>query len=404
MQPSFRRTLELLGRENAASGSLVQRSVNRLGKYRLVAELARGGMGVVWLAEMRGPSGFAKKCVVKELLPELATSAVHRTMFCDEATLAARFSHRNIVQTNDFGCEDGRWFMALELLEGCTLRRLQTLLGERRLRPALAARIVCEVLAALDYAHELRDADGRQLGIVHRDVTPQNVFVGFDGQVKLLDFGVAKSRTRREETKAGMAKGSIAYMSPDHVSATPIDRRADVFSAGMLLRELLTGRRLWRDLDDRAIVARLLAGAIPAFDDPTMPGALRRVCEVAMAADRGERFATAAHMRNVLEGWLEIEDPQGSLDELAELLAGELPAKPELAAVPTTVVLPSSALVTATPSVRTRLARLPKREIFVTAMALVASVAAAVSVAFAADRDDPPTNVATEVVRATPGG
>jgi serine/threonine protein kinase len=419
-------------------------TTNKLGKYRLVAELARGGMGIVWLAEMLGPGGFSKTCVVKELLPELASDPHHRAMFLDEASLAARLSHKNIVQTNEVGSEENRLFMALELLEGCTLRRAQDVLGGAGVGvpPALAVRIVCEVLSALDHAHELRDREsGESLGIVHRDVTPQNVFLTFDGQVKLLDFGVAKSRARREQTREGFAKGCISYMSPDHVANAPIDRRADIFAAGILLRELLTGRRVWEDTDeDEVIVRRLIVGDIPKF--PTSPSTsvpvpvpvpmvvLRRICETAMAERPSDRFATAAHMREALEWWLACEDSTGSLGDLVKLFDDEgvlatervrvrdqlrarkkLPAKPPVPVASALKTLPSSDLqtvvdvevpttTTTTTSVTAKLRRLPKRELFVAAMALVASIAAALSIA---GSDDGPMPTAHEVVIVSAG-
>lgn len=398
--------------------------MRRLGKYHLVAELARGGMGIVWLAESRGPRGFAKRCVVKELLPELARDAHRCAMFLDEASLAARLSHRNIVQTHEVGEDDGRWFMALELLEGVTLRRLGDLAGGR-LRPELAVRIASEVLRGLHHAHELRDEGEKPLGIVHRDVTPQNVFVTFDGQVKLLDFGVAKSRAPREATRDGFAKGSLAYMSPDHVGKAAIDRRADVFAVGVILRELLTGERLWGDADDRAIVGRLVAGDVPSFEPrhvTRITPALRRLCETATAVDRADRFTTAHHMAEALDAWLSVEDPHGSLSsELAALFDGELapardavraslraarsaPRPPPLPARARTTELGTRDLVPIVEPPPLPVARrkgpFTRRETFTTAMAVIASIAAIVSVA-ASQLDDEPERVAPHVVAAS---
>jgi serine/threonine protein kinase len=402
---------------------------NQLGKYRLVAELARGGMGIVWLAEMRGPGGFAKPCVIKELLPELANDPHHRAMFLDEASLAARLTHKNIVQTNEVGCEDGRWFMALELLEGCTLRRASTLLGAK-LSPTLAVRIVCEVLSALDYAHQLKNRDDdSSLAIVHRDVTPQNIFLTADGQVKLLDFGVAKSRARREKTRQGFAKGCIAYMSPDHVANMPIDRRADIFSAGIVLRELLTGQRLWHDgADDNSIVCHLIAHEIPPFTDATVPAPLRAICEKAMAARRAERWQSAAAMRDVLEAWLLAHqaEEEVSLDDTlkamfsssgplaAERVRAKLlqkstpPPPPPVPTKPPLIELAESDLQTVevevpTMPMRKGIGRFLRRETFMTAMAIVASIAAIISV-IATTTDDPPAAppINVQVVTTTP--
>jgi serine/threonine protein kinase len=188
----------------------------------LLAELARGGMGIVHLAEARGPGGFEKLVVVKELKAELTDDPVYCAMFLDEARLAARLSHRHIVQTNEVGCERGRYFMALELLEGGSLHQIRTKLGLRALPSLVSVRILVAVLDALDHAHELTDAEGASLGVVHRDVSPQNVFLTFDGGVKLIDFGVAKSKDRRGAaiTRVGVVKGSVPFMSPDHVDGS----------------------------------------------------------------------------------------------------------------------------------------------------------------------------------------
>lgn len=382
-----------------------------LGRYRLVTELARGGMGIVWLAEARGPHGFRKTCVVKELLSSLVPDPRHRAMFLDEAQLAARLSHRNIVQTIDFGEEGGRLFMVLELLEGVTLRRVLTLLGKKRLRPALAARIVVEALTGLDYVHRLKDDDGRSLGVVHRDISPSNVFLCFDGQVKLLDFGVAKSREHREKTREGFVKGTAAYMSPDHVSARPIDVRADVFTAGILLRELLEGARLWGDSTDKSILCHLIAGEVPPFASrPDVPDGLRRICERAMAPERENRFASAHAMANALDAWLVENDRDGSLEDLATMFESDMghetvrvrmlhrTALTEAArAEPNEPIeLPSDVLVTDA-SVRLPLPRAPwpKEVRLMLAMAILATLAAVVSATALVLDDDAPPKAAT---------
>lgn len=287
-----------------------------LGKYRLVAELGRGGMGIIHLA-MDGSGGLV---AVKELRPELAGDPEHRRMFVEEARLGARLSHPSIVRVHEVACDGARWFMALELLEGCSFGRLRKMLGAR-LPVALAVRVLCDVLAALDHAH--------QRGVVHRDVSPENVFVGFDGSVKLLDFGVAKARDGKHVTRQGVVKGSVQYMSPDHVAPEPIDGRADVFAVGLLLREVLAGEKLWpAELDDLAIVRRLIAAEVPPFPAHALrrtPRALREICSRATQPDRARRFASAWAMREALLAWLDAEEPSGSLSELGALLRRELP-------------------------------------------------------------------------------
>src|SRR5215510_881712 len=188
-----------------------------LGKYHLVAEIARGGMGVVYLAMVQGPGGFNKLVVVKELKPELVEEPTFLTMFLDEARLAARLSHPNIVQTNEVGSDGNRCFMAMDYLDGRGLdrvRRRAHATGQDLSLP-IHLRVICDMLAGLQYAHTLADFDGTPLAIVHRDVSPQNVFVTFDGHVKLLDFGIAKAVDSLHETRVGVLKGKVSYMSPE---------------------------------------------------------------------------------------------------------------------------------------------------------------------------------------------
>ena len=328
-----------------------------LGRYRLVAELARGGMGIVHLAEARGPGGFEKLVVVKELKRELAEDPVYTAMFLDEARLAARLSHRHIVQTNEVGCEGGRYFMALELLEGGSLAQVRAKLsrapseaskqransagelqGAKSSEPSrredlgltampqnVGLRVLAAVLDALDHAHDLTDDEGRSLGVVHRDVSPQNVFLTFDGDVKLIDFGVAKSTDRRGQTKVGVVKGSVPYMSPDHVDGSAIDRRADVFAVGVILREMLVGERLWGDADDMTILRSLIRRKLPVLPASlAIPAALQEILTRAMAPRRADRFPTAAAMRDAIEAYLVEVDPRGSLDDLGTWLGTTL--------------------------------------------------------------------------------
>ncbi len=285
-------------------------------------------MGVIHLAEAVGPGGFEKLVVVKVLKQELADDPVYTAMFLDEARLAARLTHRHIVATNEVGCEDGRYFMALELIEGGSLHQIGKKLGLRALPTHLALRVLCAVLEALEHAHRLEGRDGEPLGIVHRDVSPQNVLLTYDGDVKLIDFGVAKSADRRGAaavTQVGVVKGSIPYMSPDHVDGSSIDGRADVFAVGVILRELLLGERLWNDADDLTMLRRLIARDLPAFPaSADVPEALRAIVLKAMAPKREDRFASAAAMREAIDGYLAEVDPRGSLEELAPWLGRAL--------------------------------------------------------------------------------
>ncbi len=279
-----------------------------LGRYQLIAEIARGGMGVVYLASAQGAAGFRKLVVIKELKQDLAQDEDFVRMFMDEAKLSARLNHRNIVQTNEVSSDDGHYFMTMEYLEGRSLHRVLKRFDRKKDSSIddFAIRALAETLAGLHYAHELTDYDGEPLGIVHRDVSPNNIFVTFDGQVKLLDFGVAKTLDRVQETQAGMLKGRVRYMAPEQVIGG-VDRRADVFSAGAILREVVTGTRLWGDAGDVQILSSLARKEVPPFpidENTPVPPDLRRMIERAMAPEPKDRYATAHAMRVELETYL----------------------------------------------------------------------------------------------------
>jgi serine/threonine-protein kinase len=279
-----------------------------LGKYQLIAEIARGGMGVVYLAMVQGPGGFNKLVVVKELKPELVEEPAFLTMFLDEARLAARLSHPNIVQTNEVGNDGDRYFMAMDYLDGRGLdqiRRRSKIAGFGLSVP-MQLRVVCDMLAGLDYAHKLTDFDGSPLNIVHRDVSPQNVFVTFDGQVKLLDFGIAKASDSMHETHAGVVKGKVSYMSPEQGRGWKVDARADVFSAGVMLWEALTGKRMRDGKNDQEKLWALVSEDPPRASSikPWVPPELDDICARAMAWDRENRYPSAGAMQRDLESYL----------------------------------------------------------------------------------------------------
>jgi eukaryotic-like serine/threonine-protein kinase len=304
-----------------------------LGKYRLIAELGRGGMGIVYLAVAYGPGGFSKLLVVKELRPELAGEPAFLHMFLDEARLAARLNHPNVVQTYEVGEEGGHYFMAMEYLEGQTLHRALTML-RRRGRPmprAIQLRALSEALLGLHYAHELRGLDGAPLGVVHRDVSPHNLFLTYDGQIKLVDFGIAKAIDAWHETVTGTLKGKVTYMAPEQVTdASTVDRRADVFAAGVMLWEALVGRKLWEGVPVNDVLMRLTRGELPpspAAVVPAVPTELDRICACAMSVDRGARYPTTLAFREALERYLQNAGELAPTHEVgrfvAELFADE---------------------------------------------------------------------------------
>ena len=211
--------------------------------YTLVAKLGQGGMAEVYLALAPGPQGFQKLVVVKRLHMNMEDEPMLVAMFLDEARIAARLAHPNVVQTNDVGEHEGSHFIAMEYLEGQPFDRIlkHAVRDGERLPMRLAARIIADALDGLHYAHEACDYDGTPLGVVHRDVSPHNLFVTYDGVVKLLDFGIAKATTQVVETRTGLVKGKFAYMAPEQARSAPADRRADVFAMGVVLWESIAG-------------------------------------------------------------------------------------------------------------------------------------------------------------------
>src|ERR1044071_7312916 len=279
-----------------------------LGKYQLIAEIARGGMGVVYLAMIQGPGGFNKLVVVKELKPELVEEPAFLTMFLDEARLPPRLSHPNIVQTNEGGNYRGRYFIAMDYLDrrGPDPVRRRSKSAGFGLSVPMQLRVICDMLAGLDYAHKLTDFDGSPLNIVHRDVSPQNVFLTFDGQVKLLDFGIAKASDSMYETHAGVVKGKVSYMSPEQGRGWKVDARADVFSAGVMLWEALTGKRMREGKNEQEKLWALVSNETPRASEikPWVPPELDEICARAMAWNRDERYPSAGAMQQDLERYL----------------------------------------------------------------------------------------------------
>ena len=272
-----------------------------IGRYRRLAELGRGGMATVYLAASRGPQGFTKLVVLKELMPDLAQDGEFRTMFLDEARLAARLNHPNVVQTYEVGGDNGRHVIVMEYLEGQPLSRARKALPRPLVYFALS-----NVLSGLEHAHDLLDFEGKPLRVVHRDVSPHNIFVTYSGEVKLCDFGIAKAADSSAVTATGNLKGKLSYMAPEQARGEAVDARADLFAVGVILWETATGRRLWQNLQDVQILAQLLAGSIPSprTVDPQIPEGLERICMRALAYDRNQRYSSAAEMQADLDAFI----------------------------------------------------------------------------------------------------
>jgi serine/threonine-protein kinase len=295
------------------------------GRYYPIARLGRGGMSEVYLAIARGPAGFNKLVVVKRLLSSLASDPQFLEMFLDEARLTARLNHPNIVQTNEIGVSEGTYFIAMEYLDGQPLLKVVQRLHPRPLPVDVALRIAGNVAAGLHYAHTLTNFDGTALGIVHRDISPQNIFLTYSGQIKVVDFGIAKVAGQTTETAAGILKGKIAYMSPEQMGGGGLDGRADVFSLGVVLYETLTGRRMWggptRDVN---IVKRLVTGDIPSAPRlvvPDLPQDVDRICQRALEADPQKRYPSALEMHKDLEASIARLSHRTSEREIGEMIA-----------------------------------------------------------------------------------
>lgn len=288
----------------------------QLGRYRLLARLATGGMAEIYLARQSGIHGFERLVVVKRILPHLAGERRFVEMFFDEARIAAQLNHPNIVQIFDLCQEGDESFIAMEYLEGESLGYLS---GEAvRLRRPLpfpvGAGIIAQVCDGLEYAHRLRDEKGRELDIVHRDVSPHNIIVLFSGMVKLVDFGIAKAASQMHETRVGTLKGKLAYMSPEQCRAAPVDRRSDVFSLGIVLWEVLTGRRLFKRDNEAAVISAIVMedAPEPKVVRPSLPRELSAVALRALRRDPEERFQSAAEMGAALrEVVLRLGQPAG---------------------------------------------------------------------------------------------
>ena len=271
------------------------------GPYWLTRRIAVGGMAEVYLACREGPGGYAKVVALKRMLPHLTEAPEFVTMFLDEARIAARLSHPHIVQLHDFGEIEGVYFLAMEYIPG---EDLQTILRTARRRgihipPPLVATILSQACDALHYAHELCDANGAPLGVVHRDVTPSNLIISYDGVVKLADFGIAKAESRLTRTITTSPKGKYPYMSPEQALGRPLDRRSDLFSLGVVAHELTTGRTLFRRENELLVLKAITEEPIPLPGQfrRTVPPALQAVVMHALERDPEERFPTAQAMQ-----------------------------------------------------------------------------------------------------------
>jgi serine/threonine protein kinase len=279
-------------------------AIKRLGRYQIIGRLATGGMAEVYLAVSGEIPGFRTLTVVKRILPHLSSNNQFIRMFLDEARIASLLDHPNVVRIVEVGHDADDYFLAMELVQGKPLSAvLRKAARERRPpSPALAAYLVSQAASGLAYAHGLTDGDGRPLGVVHRDVSPQNVLISFEGAIKMIDFGVARAYGRVAHTSPGGLKGKIDYMSPEQASAEEVDHRADVFALGIVLWEILTGKRLFRRETELATMRAIVDEPIPKPSDiASVPPELDAIVMRALRKRRDARFATAGEMADALE-------------------------------------------------------------------------------------------------------
>jgi len=292
----------------SVEGQIEGTPTTAFGKYQLFASLGRGGMADVFLSVARGQMGFNKLAVIKRLRQALAEEPAFRNMFLDEARLAARLSHPNIVHTYEVGEQNGVYFIAMEYLEGQSLNKVlkEALRRKEGIEPAIGARIVADALSGLHYAHDLRDYDGRPLSIIHRDVSPHNIFVTYDGHTKLVDFGIAKAALSSTETEVGVLKGKVAYMSPEQAMGGRIDQRSDLFAMGIVLWELLARQRLMTGESAANTLHKLMNEPIPRLSQvvPGIDPELDAIVAKSLEKDPQYRWQSAAEMRDALEAWL----------------------------------------------------------------------------------------------------
>lgn len=294
------------------------------GKYFLLDRINIGGMAEVWKAKTYGVEGFEKIVAIKRILPNIAEDEEFITMFIDEAKISVQLTHANIAQTFDLGKILDSFFIAMEYISGKDLRAIFDRLRRKgEIAPIpMTCYIMSRVCEGLDYAHRKRDAAGQELGIVHRDVSPQNVLISFDGEVKVIDFGIAKAANKATKTQAGILKGKFGYMSPEQVRGLPLDRRSDVFALGVVLYELLTGERLFVSESDFSTLEKVRNVDIlpPTTYNRRIPESLEKIVLKGLAKDVEDRYQGANELQDDLQRFLITSDAIFGRKDLAQFM------------------------------------------------------------------------------------
>ena len=293
-------------------------------RYYLIDKLAVGGMAEVYKAKLFSNHGFEMLLVLKKILPHLSANEEFVQMFVDEAKITVELRHQNIVQVFDFGCYDENYFIAMECVDGKDLKTLLKELAKRGefIPVELVVYIVHEICKGLDYAHKKTDASGKALGLVHRDVTPANILISYTGEVKIADFGIAKARTSVYNTRDGVLKGKYEYMSPEQAAGETVDFRSDIFEVGILLHEMLTGRRLFHTDSDTKTLELIKSGIYPEPIErhPRVTPRLNQITMRALQKNAATRFADAKAMQSALAECIAPNTPSALADQLAKYL------------------------------------------------------------------------------------
>jgi serine/threonine protein kinase len=304
----------------------------RLGRYVVLKHLASGGMADVLLGRSDGIEGFERHVVLKRIRPEFARDQRFIRMFLDEARVAANLHHQHIVQVHDIGESSGEYFIAMEYIHGEDVRTILSTASKTRAHVPLghAIAIVSAAAAGLHYAHERRGNDKRPLGIVHRDVSPSNVLVGYDGSIKVVDFGIAKA-SMRQETRSGSLKGKVSYMSPEQCKGAEVDRRSDVYALGVVLYELATTTRLFKGDNDYLVMDQIVNGrvSLPRVRRPDLPNELSAIIMRAIAPDAERRYFTADELRIALDQFAAKAGLTASTSAIASYMRKQFGERPE---------------------------------------------------------------------------
>src|SRR6185436_4544067 len=294
------------------------------GKYLLLERVNVGGMAEVFIAKAFGVEGFERILAIKKILPTMAEDEEFITMFIDEARISVQLNHANIVHIHELGKHDEAYFIAMEYVSG---RDLRTILERYRRRKELmptaqAVFVTSKICEGLDYAHRKKDARGQELHIIHRDVSPQNILCSYEGEVKIIDFGIAKAANRSQKTQAGILKGKFGYMSPEQVRGLPIDRRSDVFAVGVILYEMLTGEKLFVGESDFSTLEKVRNAEVPLPTqfNPNIPAGLEKVVMKALTREAEDRYQWASDLQEDLMRFLLAGDAIYSAKHLSTFM------------------------------------------------------------------------------------